>query len=80
MTIGEAVAASFGPSNYWAKIIKMKFIVALGGRQSTLHTTTKQINAGVMGEKLYKAWDRRGTQGGQYSTILWAVELGGGRE
>jgi len=36
MTIGEAVAASFGPSNYWAKIIKTKFIVALGGRQSTI--------------------------------------------
>ena len=32
MTIGEAAVASFGPSNYWTKINKKKFVVALGGR------------------------------------------------
>jgi hypothetical protein len=36
MTIGEAAAASFGPSNYWTKINKTKFVVALGGRQPTI--------------------------------------------
>jgi hypothetical protein len=36
MTIGEAAVASFGPSNYWTKINKKKFVVALGGRQSTI--------------------------------------------
>jgi hypothetical protein len=33
-----------------------------------------------MGEGLYRVRDRRGTQGEQYSIILAAVELGGGRE
>jgi hypothetical protein len=36
MTIGEAAVASFGPSNYWTKINKKKFVLALGGRQSTI--------------------------------------------
>ena len=36
MTIGESAVASFGPSNYWTKINKMKFVVTLGGRQSTI--------------------------------------------
>jgi hypothetical protein len=36
MTIGEAAAALFGPSNYWTKINKKKFVVALGGCQSTI--------------------------------------------
>ena len=33
-----------------------------------------------MGEGLYRAQDRRGTQGEQYSIVLGAVELGGGRD
>ncbi len=33
-----------------------------------------------MGEGLYRARDWRGTQGEQYSIVLRAVELGGGRE
>jgi len=36
MMIGEAAAASCGPSNYWTNINKTKFVVALGGRQSTI--------------------------------------------
>ncbi len=43
MTIGEAAAALFGPSSYWTKINKTKFVAALGGRQSTI-AHNKQTN------------------------------------
>jgi hypothetical protein len=36
MTIGESAAASFGPTNFWTKINKMKFVLALGVRQLTI--------------------------------------------
>jgi hypothetical protein len=36
MTIGEAAAELFGPSNYLTKIDKTKFVVALGSRKSTI--------------------------------------------
>ena len=35
-TIGESAVASFGPSNYWTKINKTKFVLTLGGLQSTI--------------------------------------------
>ena len=36
MMTGESAVASFGPSNYWTKIKKTKFVVTLGGHQSTI--------------------------------------------
>jgi hypothetical protein len=39
--IGEVAASSFGPSNYWTKINKTKFIMALGGRQLTIAHNNK---------------------------------------
>jgi hypothetical protein len=66
MTIGEAVAALFGPSNYWTKINKKKFVMALGGRQLTISLS----NVGAIGEGLYRARDWRGTQGEQYSISI----------
>ena len=80
MTIGEAAAASFGPSNHWTKINKTKFVVALGGRQSTIAHNNQPTYRGHDGEGTLQGSGPAGTQGEQYSIVLGAVELGGGRE
>ena len=36
MMIGESAVASFGPTNYWTKINKTQFILALGVHQLTI--------------------------------------------
>ena len=41
MTIGEAAATLFGPSNYWTKINKTKFVMALGSHKSTIAHNTQ---------------------------------------
>ncbi len=42
MTIGEAAAASVGPSNYRTKINNAKLVVAFGGHKSTIAHNNNQ--------------------------------------
>jgi hypothetical protein len=80
MMIGESAVASFGPSNYWTKINKTKFVMTLGGRQSTIaHNNQPHLRQRNEG-----GYDRtcgcRGTLGKGKSIVLGAVKLGRGRE
>jgi hypothetical protein len=70
MTIGEAAAALFGPSNYWTKINKRTSSWLWAAANQQFHTTTKLINAGAIGEGFYRARDWRGTQGEQFSISI----------
>ena len=64
MTIGEAAAASFGPSNHWTKINKTKFVVALGGRQSTIAHHNQTNKRGRNGGGILQGAGPAGNAGG----------------
>jgi hypothetical protein len=63
------------------KIKRIKYVVALGGRQMmTIHTTTSKKHPGAMEERRDMRSDQRQAWGERDFIILGAIELGGSKK
>jgi hypothetical protein len=63
------------------KIKRIKYVVALGGRQTmTIHTTTNNKHPGAMKERRYMRRDQQGARGERYYIVLEAIKLVGDKK